>query len=199
MGTQPSLDYGQVLTPQQWASLFGDKQDDLGYTPVNRAGDTLTGQLIGKDGDSTSASFRAPPGIAPTVPVDGDLWSTDNGFFAQVNSVTVQFVPLVNGGVALSNGLNSDVDRAGANRLRITGPSGAYSIGGLSAGFDGERVTIYNTVAQALTLVNEDASSTAANRITTLTGSDIVLATRTSFATLSYDATDARWIVESYN
>jgi len=33
--------YGFVLTPGQWSQLFAQKQDALGYKPVNRAGDTV--------------------------------------------------------------------------------------------------------------------------------------------------------------
>jgi hypothetical protein len=33
--------YGFVLTPGQWSQLFTQKQDALGYKPVNRAGDTM--------------------------------------------------------------------------------------------------------------------------------------------------------------
>ena len=45
-----------------------------------------------------------------------------------------------------------------------------------------------------MTISNESASSDAANRITTLTGADVVL-TGVSVAHLIYNATDARWIL----
>lgn len=48
--------------------------------------------------------------------------------------------------------------------------------------------------AQAMTLTNESASSTAANRILTLTGADVTL-TGTSSATLIYSTTSSRWIL----
>jgi hypothetical protein len=51
-----------------------------------------------------------------------------------------------------------------------------------------------------MTIVNEDGSSTAANRITTLTGADVVLRTTApSFATLIYDSAASRWILVSTN
>lgn len=41
----PNFTYGQVPTVAQWNSYFAAKEDVLGYTPVNRAGDTMTGVL----------------------------------------------------------------------------------------------------------------------------------------------------------
>ncbi|WP_341989751.1 hypothetical protein [Azorhizobium sp. AG788] len=103
-------------------------------------------------------------------------------------------------GLTLANGLNSDIALAAGALQRITGPSGAFSIGGMTGGINGRRLTLHNTTAQTMTIVNEDASSTAANRITTLSGANIVLrASAPSCATLFYDATASRWIVESYN
>lgn len=199
MGTAPSLDFGDVLTPQQWADLFADKQDDLGYSPVNKAGDTMTGVLIGMAADGNTPSFRAPPGSAPAVLNNGDIWSTSQGLFVVIGGIACRLSPIVTGGFTLANGLNSNIVLNSITRGRISGPTGAFSVGGFTGGFDGNGLKLYNTTAQAMTLVNEDASSTAANRIKTLTGGNIVLAARTSFASLLYDGTDSRWIVESYN
>jgi hypothetical protein len=43
--TSPNFSYGQVPTPAQWNSTFSGKQDILGFTPLNRAGDSMTGLL----------------------------------------------------------------------------------------------------------------------------------------------------------
>jgi hypothetical protein len=104
------------------------------------------------------------------------------------------------GSVALANGLNSNIATPAFAAARVTGPTGAFSVGGLTGGVDGRIVKLYNSVAQTMTIVNEDASSTAGNRIKTLTGANIVLrATANSHVTFRYDASDARWIVESIN
>ena len=103
--------------------------------------------------------------------------------------------------VTLANGANNDIAITGTETLRIVrivGPSGAFSVSGFTAGAAGRMIVLYNTTAQAMTLTN-DAGSTAALRILTLTGADIVLAARTSSATLAYDSTAQRWIVASYN
>jgi hypothetical protein len=97
---------------------------------------------------------------------------------------------------AVSNGLNSNVSISPTltSFLRITGPTGAFALGGFVGGTDGAELTILNTTAQAMTITHEDASSTAANRITTLTGADVVLPARTSSARFLYDGVTSRWI-----
>ncbi len=37
-----------------------------------------------------NASFNTPPGVDPTVPVNGDVWMTSAGIFARINGVTKQ-------------------------------------------------------------------------------------------------------------
>lgn len=103
------------------------------------------------------------------------------------------------GGVTLANGANNNVAFVNGtnNKMRITGPTGAFSVTGLAApADDGAICYLHNTVAQDMTIANESASSTAANRIVTKTGSDVTL-TGVSFASLIYDTTDARWILMS--
>ena len=58
---------------------------------------------------------------------------------------------------------------------------------------NGKTVTLYNAVAFDFTITN-DATSTAANRILTLTGADVTL-TGVSAATLMYNLADARWLL----
>ena len=86
----------------------------------------------------------------------------------------------------------------------ITGPSGGFSVGGIAllskVANDGVVIKLYNTTSQTMTIVNEDVGSTTASRIATLTGGNVVLrANAPSFATLSYDGTANRWILESTN
>ena len=93
----------------------------------------------------------------------------------------------------LVNGANQNIPCA-SSYLRLIGPTAPFSIGGFAAGIDGQQLTIYNTVAFAMTVSNEAGGSTLANRITTLTGADIVMPARISTARFIYDGTDARWI-----
>lgn len=86
--TAPTLTYGQVLTPAQWTALFAGKQDWLGSPPILTGGGTMTGPLITAPSTPIQAGFNIPPGVAPTSPNNGDMWSTNGGFFGRANGVT---------------------------------------------------------------------------------------------------------------
>ena len=97
------------------------------------------------------------------------------------------------GALTLANGANSDIALPAATFVAITGPSGAFSISGFASPVSGRKLVLYNSTAQNMTITN-DATSTAANRILTLTGGDVAL-TGTSAATLQYSAVSSRWIL----
>jgi hypothetical protein len=113
----------------------------------------------------------------------------------QVDSVISDFIQLPIGALTLVNGANSDVGLPKKSFARITGPSSAFSISGIRDGTDGKIAILYNTTAQHMTITN-DATSTAANRIYTNTGSDVVT-TGTGIVSLIYSVTDSRWILLS--
>lgn len=125
----------------------------------------------------------------------------DTTHFFMIESVAKGLAGAPTTGIVLANGLNSNIASPATGRLRITGPTGAFSFGSIQGGVDGRQLRIYNAVAQTMTIVNEDSSATSATfRITTLTGGNVVLRTTAkSFFTLSYDGTDSRWILESTN
>lgn len=112
---------------------------------------------------------------------------------------------------ALVNGLNSNINlwasdsTAKSSYIRITGPSAGFSVGGFTnqgsgtSSHSGSVLTLYNSTAQQMTIVNADASSSAANRIKTLTGGNVVLRAGTSAATFIYDNTDTSWILINTN
>lgn len=103
------------------------------------------------------------------------------------------------GDVTLANGANSDIALGGKSVIRVTGPTGAFSITGFAGGVDGQHLTVYNTVSQTMTVTN-DATSTAANRILTMTGANVVLrAAAPSVANFVYDGSGSRWILVSTN
>ena len=95
--SNPGLVYGQVPTPAQWNGFFAAKQDYLGASPCLVTGCTMSGEIVTSASTTSSASFRIPPGIAPTTPVNGDFWTTNAGIFVQINGITVS--PLITAGV----------------------------------------------------------------------------------------------------
>lgn len=99
------------------------------------------------------------------------------------------------GTLTLSNGLNSDIAQPTGvySYLRISGPSAAFSIGGISSGVSGRVLILQNTTAQQMTIVNNDGSSGASNRIQTMSGANVVLAASTTNAILIYDGVAGLW------
>ncbi|MCA0318232.1 MAG: hypothetical protein LCH88_09200 [Proteobacteria bacterium] len=125
-----------------------------------------------------SASGALGIGVAPAAKLDV------NGDFA-----------LRQGALSLATGANQNAARPAFSSIRIIGPGGAFSIGGLTGGADGMLAELINTVGHTMTLNNEDAGSTAGNRILTPAGTNLNCKT----ATLRYDATAARWRVISFS
>lgn len=125
----------------------------------------------------------------------------DTTHFSIIEAVAKGQVGPMTSVLTLVNGLNSNIALPASGRVRIIGPTGAFSVGSIQGGVDGRVIKIYNSVAQTMTIVNEDGSATSATwRIHTLTGGNVALrSTATSFCTLSYDGTDNRWILESTN
>lgn len=100
--------------------------------------------------------------------------------------------------VTLANGANNDIAIGTASWLRITGPVAGFSVSGFAGGMEGRVLVLNNAVAQVMTITN-DATSSAANRILTQTGADVVLRAGRSSAWFVYDAVDSRWILVAYN
>jgi hypothetical protein len=51
---------------------------------------TFTGKKTFTPATAGSAFLNIAPGVAPSAPVDGDIWETTAGIFAQINGATVQ-------------------------------------------------------------------------------------------------------------
>lgn len=114
------------------------------------------------------------------------------------NAAVTGKMSLTESAISLSNGLNSNVSLTGkTTHLRVTGPTGAFSLGGFTGGTDGQYIVFHNTTAQPMTIVNEDLSSTAANRIYTGTSANVVFPAYPSVVTFWYSSTDARWLIGS--
>lgn len=104
----------------------------------------------------------------------------------------------------LANGINQDVIVGTNTFIEVSGPSGAFSIEGLtgSPNRDGKFVIILNQTGQNMTIAAEGGATgndpVAANRILTMTGAD--RATTGNGATmLIYSAAVSRWILISFD
>ena len=148
---------------------------------------------------------------SPNLPVPPSEY--DNGYFFQLirsigsyfsihdskaglslDSVVTDVIQLPIGSFTASNGANNNITLPNKSFIRVTGPTGAFSITGITkpANPDGRVVILYNTTSQNMTITN-DATSTAANRI--LTGQGDVATTGIGIVSLIYSVTDARWIL----
>lgn len=98
-----------------------------------------------------------------------------------------------------TTGSQNDVSLGTVSAVRYNG-AGTATFTGIVAGSNvaGQVLILHNASASALTVSNQSASSTAANRIITGTGSDLAMTTNTS-ATLQYDGTASRWRVTSFS
>lgn len=117
----------------------------------------------------------------------------DSTFGSQPGSGSVN--PDTTTNITLANGANNNIV-AGANFVRITGPSAGYSITGISGGSAGAVKKLYNAVAQNLTIANNSGSSTPGNKILTGTGGDVIL-NGLGTVYVEYSPIDSAWVLVS--
>lgn len=98
--------YGNVLTAGQWNNCLTQKQDAIGYVPVNKAGDSMLGRLVMSAGTTSRSGLSITPGAAPLAPVDGDVWTTNTNFYVQINGVTTTFLTSSNSATITNKVIN---------------------------------------------------------------------------------------------
>ena len=76
--------------------------------------------------------------------------------------------------------------------ISLTATNSSLSLTGFAGGWAGRVVQLVNVGSNSFTITNEDASSTASNRVATRSGSNITLAQREAII-LAYDSTNSRW------
>jgi len=81
----------------------------------------------------------------------------------------------------------------------ISGPTAAFTIGGITGGLDGRVIYIVNRTGQNMTIEYEEGSSTDANRILTHSNADIVSTGNNSVILVYIAGTTNRWVVVSWN
>lgn len=92
-----------------------------------------------------------------------------------------------------TTGTSNNVNLGNSALIRLTGAS-AQTITGIAGGVDGRLLTIINAGSATAVISNNSGSSSAANRITTGTGSDINLTVGASIS-MVYDSTASLWRV----
>jgi hypothetical protein len=99
---------------------------------------------------------------------------------------------------SLANGNNAAVSPGTKVYMKVSGPTGAFAINGLTGGRDGRTIIIQNSTGFTMTIANNSGvDPTAANRIFTGTSADITVTNNPGFVQLIYDAATSRWGVMS--
>jgi hypothetical protein len=161
-------------------------------------GTKYTGAALAAAGVRIAATDGAGGGFASAIDIYGDTVRIDGILTLNWRSATA-----VNGVNNLLNVSGFDYPDKGS-AFRVTGPTAAFSVGGAipspagSSLSDANVCIIYNATAQPMTLINENAGTTAAYRFATGTGADVTLpGGYRSVATFLYDFNIARWVLAS--
>jgi hypothetical protein len=188
---------GQVLSSDAAGVMSWTANSD--WSRVGNSGTTASTSAIGV---AANNNFIGTTNNVSLVFATNNLerLRISNGGNVGIGTIAPDAALVVNGAVAVrrsnvafANGANTNMNVGDFGFIKITGPTGAFSVTGLTGGVDGRIVTLYNSTAQNMTITN-DATSTAANRILTLTGANIVTV-GTGSVTLQYDSHGSRWIV----
>lgn len=123
-------------------------------------------------------------------------WGTN--YFAAGSDVSFGRFPIT----TLANGNNAGVIVGTNVFCDVSGPSGAFTINGLtgSPNRDGKVVIIKNATGQTMTIANESGvDAVAGNRIKTGFSADQSYTNNPGMVTLIYDGSLSRWIIQSHN
>ena len=151
----PITTYGYVATPAQWGQAFTNKQDYLGAAPCIVTGCVMTGEISSAASTAISSGFNIAPGVAPTTPINGDIWTTTAGLYVRINGVTIG--PLISQNFTGSLTVTGALISSGAVPTGTSGSCVASSfVGGATAG----KFTAPTCAAGTIILTNMPATTT---------------------------------------
>jgi hypothetical protein len=157
------------------------------------------------DINSALASAATDATLSTTDITTNNVSTTKHGFAPKAPNAAAQFLNGVGGysvpgggtvvqTTTLTGTQNDFALTSGCTQLRCNNAT-ALSITGLSAGFDGQRLTLVSVGAGQVDLSNQAGGSSAGNRIINTATATISLAAGSGSARLEYDNTTARWRV----
>jgi hypothetical protein len=156
--------------------------NDLGTNTIYNGQTDGSGNYLITPASGGSIQLQAATNVNGALTVSGNLLVTNAGNVAFQKGTDFS-----------TTGSSNNVNFGTGALFRLTGAS-AQTITGIAGGTDGRRITLVNAGANAATIANNSASSTAANRITTGTGANISLASGGSIS-LVYDSGASLWRV----
>jgi len=150
--------FGFVPTQGQWQAAWAAKQDFLGGLPCLTIGCTLSGKLTLAASTLGAAGLNCGAGSTPTTPINGDLWCTTSGVFAQINGSTIP----------LGSGSGFTVPQGGTGQTSFTAnlPLIGNGAGAIAQGTRSGNTTVFGTISGATAngaCVSFDASGNLQN------------------------------------
>jgi hypothetical protein len=91
-----------------------------------------------------------------------------------------------------------DVNNNRFSYYRISGPTAAFTLAGITQGVDGRLVTLFNRSGYSMQLNNQDATSAATERIITGTNASLII-DNFGIVNMQYDGLEQKWVVLSHN
>lgn len=161
--------------------------------PAIAFADPAIGSACSPDGVITQTGGAETSGVGAQMVCVGSVWVSTVGYDGSGNaSVTNAFSlrgDITSASLGASQNDYAPTGLATASVIRLT-TSTPINITGLTGGADGRTLTLMNIGANTITLVNQSASSTAANRF--LFGKNILLGADQTVSII-YDTTSQRW------
>jgi hypothetical protein len=200
-------------------SLAKSRGTSVGGVSAVQAGDTLgVLRFAGADGTDISPVgaevYGQTDGVVATGSVPGRLLFTTTSVGNSSPTERMRIDSSGRVGIATAGAANTTLDLNGTLAIRfsnngqtgtnvtLTAPTTSYvrltgaltSVGGIAGGVNGQKVTIINRSGSTISINNEDAVATAADRIVVGTGASFNLPNNGSIEVI-YDSTSSRWVV----
>jgi len=171
-------------------SQDGGATDTKGIYCQNSAASYATATFINANTGGTAVLVEG--GSSTGVGIKVNVGQT--GIWNTKRTLLDQQVRFTAAGFTAVNGVQDNINIPDAVFIRVTGPTAGFTIRGITNVADGRYILLANRSGQIMTLANQNANSTAANRIITGSGADLAFAAD-SVVVLVYDNTTQRWLV----
>lgn len=141
-------------TYNDWALALTLSVDLSGY--LQKSGGIMSGPLTLPASTMAGATLNVPQGVAPSSPVNGDIWTTSTGIFARIAAVTRQLASISGTETFTNKTLTSPIVNGMTEASTVKDPGGSDQ----KVGFRGIPV-LSATAARALVL--NDIAQTVKN------------------------------------